>query len=93
MNLFTTIQQFVPQQKISKAAGRLAASRHPMVKRAFIRSFAKAYDISLEDYERQSLNAYESFNDFFTRELKDDARAIDTTAQGIISPADGLISQ
>lgn len=93
MNLFTTIQQFVPQQKISKAAGRLAASRHPMVKRAFIRSFAKAYDISLEDYERQSLNAYESFNDFFTRELKDDARAIDTTAQGIVSPADGLISQ
>lgn len=93
MNLFTTIQQFVPQQKISKAAGRLAASRHPMVKRAFIRSFAKAYDISLEDYERQSLNAYESFNDFFTRELKDDARAIDTTAQGIVSPADGMISQ
>ena len=93
MNLFTTIQQFVPQQKISKAAGRLAASSHPMVKRAFIRSFAKAYDISLEDYERQSLNAYESFNDFFTRELKDDARAIDTTAQGIVSPADGLISQ
>ncbi|MBO1531323.1 phosphatidylserine decarboxylase [Psychrobacter sp. F1192] len=93
MNLFTTIQQFVPQQKISKAAGRLAASRHPMVKRAFIRSFAKAYDISLDDYERQSLNAYESFNDFFTRELKDDARTIDTRTDGIVSPADGMISQ
>jgi phosphatidylserine decarboxylase len=93
MTLFTTIQQFVPQQQLSKVAGRLAASRHPLVKRAFIRSFAKAYNVKLDDYERQSFNAYESFNDFFTRELKDDVRDIDTTAHGIVSPADGIISQ
>lgn len=93
MNLFTTLQQFVPQQQLSKVAGRLAASRHPYVKRAFIRSFAKAYNVNLDEYERQSLNAYESFNDFFTRELKDDARPIDSSANGIVSPADGIISQ
>ncbi len=93
MTLFTTIQQFVPQQKLSRAAGRLASSRHPLVKKAFIRSFAKAYGVSLDEYERQSFNAYESFNDFFTRELKDEARPIDNTAQGIVSPADGIISQ
>ena len=93
MTLFTTIQQFVPQQKLSRAAGRLASSRHPLVKKAFIRSFAKAYNVSLEEYERQNFNAYESFNDFFTRELKDDARAIDATNDGIVSPADGVISQ
>lgn len=93
MNLFTTLQQFVPQQQLSKAAGRLAASTHPLVKRAFIRSFAKAYDIKLDEYERQSFNAYDSFNDFFTRELRDDARTIDATVHGIISPADGIISQ
>ena len=93
MNLFTTLQQLVPQQKLSKVAGRLAASRHPYVKRTFIRSFAKAYNVSLDEYERQSLNAYESFNDFFTRELKEDARPIDTKANGIVSPADGVISQ
>ncbi|WP_218690493.1 archaetidylserine decarboxylase [Psychrobacter sp. BF1] len=93
MTLFTTIQQFVPQQKLSRVAGRLAASRHPLVKRAFIRSFAKVYGVSLKEYERQSFNAYESFNDFFTRELKDDARTIDATVNGIVSPADGVISQ
>lgn len=93
MNLFTTLQQLVPQQQLSKVAGRLAASRHPYVKRTFIRSFAKAYNVKLDEYERQSLNAYESFNDFFTRELKEDARPIDTTADGIVSPADGVISQ
>jgi len=93
MNVFTTLQQLVPQQKLSKVAGRLAASRHPYVKRTFIRSFAKAYNISLDEYERQSLNAYESFNDFFTRELKEDARTIDASPNGIVSPADGIISQ
>lgn len=93
MNVFTTLQQLVPQQQLSKVAGRLAASRHPYVKRTFIRSFAKAYNISLDEYERQSLNAYESFNDFFTRELKEDARPIDMTIHGIVSPADGIISQ
>ena len=93
MNVFTTLQQLVPQQQLSKVAGRLAASRHPYVKRTFIRSFAKAYNVSLDEYERQSLNAYESFNDFFTRELKDDARTIDATVNGIVSPADGVISQ
>ena len=93
MNVFTTLQQLVPQQQLSKVAGRLAASRHPYVKRTFIRSFAKAYNISLDEYERQSLNAYESFNDFFTRELKEGARTIDTTDNGIVSPADGIISQ
>lgn len=30
---------------------------------------------------------------FFTRELKEDARTIDATANGIVSPADGIISQ
>jgi len=53
MTLFTTLQQFVPQQQLSELAGRLAASRHPLVKRAFIRSFAKAYNITafgLQDF-------------------------------------------
>lgn len=93
MTLFTTIQQFVPQQQLSELAGRLAASRHPLVKRAFIRSFAKAYKVKLDEYERADFDAYESFNDFFTRELKDNARDIDHTEHGIVSPADGVISQ
>lgn len=93
MTLFTSLQQVIPQQKLSQLAGRLAESRHPIVKRAIIRSFAKAYGITLDDYDRGSLNAYDSFNDFFTRELKEDARQLDTTPNGILSPADGVISQ
>lgn len=93
MTLFTTLQNFVPQQKLSEVAGKLASSRHPVVKKAFIKTFAKAYGISLDEYARGSFSQYDSFNDFFTRELKDGQRPIDNTEQGVVSPADGMISQ
>lgn len=91
--LFTAVQHLVPQQRLSQVAGRFAASRHPLVKKAFVRTFAKAYGITLDEYERKSFNAYDSFNDFFTRELAEEARPIDATENGIVSPADGSISQ
>lgn len=91
--LFTAAQHLVPQQKISEVAGRLAASQNPIVKKAFVNTFAKAYGITLEEYARQNLADFKSFNDFFTRELAEEARPIDDTEQGIVSPADGMISQ
>lgn len=93
MTLFTTLQSLVPQQKISEIAGRIAQSRHPMVKKTFIRTFASVYGIKLEEYARGSLSQYDSFNDFFTRELKDGARKIDDDPNALICPADGMISQ
>lgn len=93
MNLFTTLQNIVPQQALSEVAGFLAKSKNPYVKKAFVHTFAKAYDINLAEYERGNLDDYASFNDFFTRELKDGVRPIDETADGIASPADGTISQ
>lgn len=99
MNVFTSLQHLVPQTKLSQVAGRLAASRHPAIKRAFIHGFAKAYDIQLDEYARGNLAEYDSFNDFFTRELKPNARPIAGGDDGsgnnaaIICPADGSISQ
>lgn len=93
MTLFTTLQNLVPQQKLSEVAGRLAQSRHPVVKKMFIRGFASAYGVKLDEYARGSLSQYESFNDFFTRELKPDARPIDRNADNIVCPADGMVSQ
>lgn len=93
MNLFTTLQNLVPQQTLSQAAGALAKSENPLVKKAFIHTFAKAYGIRLDEYERGRLSDYHSFNDFFTRELKDGQRVVDTSIDGIACPADGTISQ
>lgn len=91
--LFTTLQHMVPQQKLSEVAGKLASSQNPLVKKAFVKTFAKAYGITLDDYGRKNLSDFDSFNDFFTRELDDNARPIDDTNGSIVSPADGMISQ
>lgn len=93
MNLFTLAQNLVPQQTLSEVAGYLAKSQNPYIKKTFIHTFAKAYGIDLAEYERGNLNDYHSFNDFFTRELKDGMRPIDETKDGIACPADGKVSQ
>ena len=41
----------------------------------------------------EDLNAYEHFNAFFTRALKEGARPLDATPGAILCPADGAISQ
>ncbi|WP_323842062.1 MULTISPECIES: archaetidylserine decarboxylase [unclassified Moraxella] len=93
MNLFTLAQNIAPQQTLSKIAGHLARSDNPYIKKTFIHAFAKAYDIDLAEYKRDNLDDYDSFNDFFTRELKDGMRPIDDSTDGVACPADGKISQ
>lgn len=93
MNVFAIFQNLVPQQTLSEVAGYLAKSQNKYVKKAFVHTFAKAYDISLDEYARGSLDAYDSFNDFFTRELKDGQRPIDDGVDAITCPADGVVSQ
>lgn len=91
--LFATAQNFVPQTKLSRLAGGLAHSPKNYIKTPLIYGFAKAYNIRLDEYERGRLSDYDSFNDFFTRELKDGQRPIDADPQSLACPADGTISQ
>ena len=93
MKPFVALQYLVPQQTLSRAAGLLAASKNPLIKAACTRTFAKAYNISLDEYARKSLNDFDSFNDFFTRELDDNARPITQDTDSVACPADGSISQ
>lgn len=93
MNVFAVFQNLIPQQTLSEVAGYLAKSQNKYIKKAFVHTFAKAYDISLDEYARGSLDAYDSFNDFFTRELKDGQRPIDDGIGAITCPADGVVSQ
>ncbi len=50
--------------------------------------FVDEYNIDLEEAQEQY---FDSFNDFFIRKLKPEARPIDTTIGSLISPADGKI--
>ena len=59
-------------------------------KNALIRLFMRRYRVDLSQAERGAPEAYRSFNDFFTRSLKPEARPI--AADGLASPVDGVIS-
>ena len=93
MSLFINFQHIVPQHLLSRGVGRLAASENTFVKNTFIKNFAAQYDVNMAEALEENPLAYKSFNDFFTRALKPNARPIAADAKAIISPADGAISQ
>jgi len=57
-----------------------------------IRKFAKAFDVDMFDAVNPDLSSYKTFNAFFTRPLKPEARPIANGKTEIASPADGKIS-
>ncbi|MCW8885192.1 MAG: archaetidylserine decarboxylase [Motiliproteus sp.] len=91
--LFAFLQYLVPQHLLSRAIGYLADSRIGWVKNSFIGLFNRLYDINMGEALEENPRAYQSFNAFFTRALKADARPIDPDPSHIVCPADGAISQ
>ena len=92
-NLFSQIQKLAPQHGLSRFAGQLASSRTSWLKKLLIEQFARVYQVDLTEAERPHLDQYTTFNDFFTRALKSDARPLDSASDSLLSPADGAISQ
>ncbi len=93
MSLFITFQHLVPQHLLSRSVGTLAASENTFIKNTFIKNFAAKYAVNMAEAIEENPLAYKSFNDFFTRALKANARPIAINPKAIISPADGAISQ
>lgn len=91
--LFAAIQRIIPQHLLSRWLGRLAEAQTPWLKSALIRAFIARYGVDMSEAERTEIHSYVHFNDFFTRALKPGARAIDATPNGIVCPADGIVSQ
>ncbi|MEM7081292.1 MAG: archaetidylserine decarboxylase [Pseudomonadota bacterium] len=90
---FPFIQPYLPQHLISRAVGLAANSRWRPLKNLLIQRVMRHYSIELDDYEIDNPESFESFNAFFTRALKPDARPIDERAHGFACPVDGAISQ
>lgn len=89
--LFIILQYLLPQHLLSRMAGKLAESRR--LRRPLIRAFIKRYGVDMTEAKIQDIDSFASFNDFFTRELRDGARPISELPGAIVSPADGAISQ
>jgi phosphatidylserine decarboxylase len=89
---FILLQHIAPQHALSRLAGALASSKQPWLRVRLIRRFIDAYDVDMADAAR-GIGQFASFNDFFTRELRDGARPLADAEEFILSPADGAVSQ
>ncbi|KEA64840.1 Phosphatidylserine decarboxylase [Marinobacterium lacunae] len=91
--LFILLQHLLPQHLLSRLVGRLADCRIRWVKNLFIDLFHRHYGIDMSLAAEENPRAYGSFNEFFTRALKKDARTIDPADDALVSPCDGAVSQ
>lgn len=87
-----TIQSFLPQHALSRLAGFLAYSTQPWLKDRLIAYFLKRYPVDLSEALEPNPKDYPSFNAFFTRLLKPEARPLTTGLLDLASPVDGTVS-
>ncbi|MDP4946434.1 archaetidylserine decarboxylase [Alishewanella sp. SMS8] len=88
-----TLQYMLPKHLISRLVGKLAAARLGFISHALIKLFIKAYNINMQEAKFERASDYASFNEFFTRPLKDGIRSLDSDPAIIAHPVDGAISQ
>ena len=91
--LFVALQYLLPHHFISRLAYRITRSRVPLVKNALIRSFVSNFHPDMSEAEQPDPLRYESFNAFFTRALRAQARPSDPDPAVLVSPVDGAVSQ
>ncbi|HMO45354.1 MAG TPA: archaetidylserine decarboxylase [Rubrivivax sp.] len=84
-------QYLLPKGLLTRAAGRLAAGQHGAATTRVIRWFVARYGVDMNEAAEPDIAAYASFNDFFTRALKPDARPL--ARADLVCPVDGSISQ
>lgn len=78
-----TLYTLVKRKFVSSLYGKMMDSPRSAKK---IRPFIEEYNIDMSIAQKQD---FKTFNDFFTRKLKKNARPVDTNSNVVISPADG----
>ena len=86
-------QYIMPQLYLTQLAGWFAQQKWGAVTHFVIKAFAKKYNVDMSEAKKENFSDYESFNQFFIRELKDDARKINENLTALCLPADGRVSQ
>ena len=84
-------QYLLPKQALTVLAGKLAGAEAGRLTTSVIRWFVGRYAVNMAEAANPDIASYKSFNEFFTRPLKDGARPQADAA--FISPVDGAISQ
>lgn len=91
MKLAILLQYIAPKQLITIIAGKLANLACPRLTPKVISWFVKRYQVNMQEAANPDIKSYKTFNDFFTRPLKTEARPL--AKADFICPVDGAISQ
>ena len=84
-------QYLIPKQALTAFAGKVAGAQGGRWTTALIRWFVQRYQVNMAEAANPDVASYATFNDFFTRALKDGARPL--APADLVSPVDGAISQ
>ena len=84
-------QYLIPKQALTLIAGKLAGAEAGGLTTSVIRWFVGRYGVNMAEAANPDIASYASFNEFFTRPLRDGARPL--AAADFICPVDGAISQ
>lgn len=84
-------QYLLPKGALTNLAGRIAGARGGNYTTSLIRWFVGRYNVNMAEALDPNIANYKTFNEFFTRALRPDARPLADAAY--ICPVDGRISQ
>lgn len=86
-------QNLIPQHLLSHLMGKLANAKLGSLTHFGIQKFIAHYRVNMDEAKISDYRQFQSFNDFFTRELKSNARVMPSDPQAFISPVDGCVSE
>ncbi|UCV12829.1 phosphatidylserine decarboxylase [Dechloromonas denitrificans] len=84
-------QYLLPKQALTLLAGKLASTEAGAMTTGVINWFVRRYGVNMAEAANPDTASYKSFNEFFTRPLKADARPL--AEADFLCPVDGAISQ
>ncbi|PVX36008.1 archaetidylserine decarboxylase [Janthinobacterium sp. 78] len=84
-------QYLLPKGALTNFAGRIAGAKGGAMTTRLIRWFVGRYNVNMDEALDPDITHYTSFNDFFTRALRPDARPL--AQADYVCPVDGRISQ
>lgn len=84
-------QYLLPKKLLTVFAGWVAGLQGGALTQAIIRRFVKAYKVDMAEAADPRIESYATFNDFFTRALREGARPI--AVAPFVCPVDAAISQ
>lgn len=92
--LLKIFEYLTPLSTLTYLSSKLTDAKMGGFTQWLIRKFIATYKINVEECENTDLKSYETFNDFFIRKLKKEARPIADNERCIaISPVDGTVGQ